>query len=142
VLGLLAQLEPEAVYATALYVRLCPATGELVLSSAGHPPALLRSAGGDVAALEATGVPIGASGGRPHRDVTARLDPGDVLVIVTDGVIERRGEIITQGLDRLVRLTADAGAGAAEELAERISRELCGVRDDDCCIVVVRRRPD
>jgi serine phosphatase RsbU (regulator of sigma subunit)/anti-sigma regulatory factor (Ser/Thr protein kinase) len=71
--------------------------------SAGHPPALLARPGGAVDVLEggrSWPLQIGFSGDRPSA-ASAAFPAGSVLVLYTDGVVERRGEIIDEGIARL-----------------------------------------
>jgi PAS domain S-box-containing protein len=79
-------------YVTALLVRLNPLNGELVHASAGHPAALVVNKEGEIKAqLKRTGGPLGFAG-RPAAVSSApiRLEPGDVLVLYTDGIKEAR----------------------------------------------------
>jgi sigma-B regulation protein RsbU (phosphoserine phosphatase) len=93
------------------------------LSLGGHPPALLLRAGeGAVEALGDYGTILGATPAAALSDVAARLAPGDVLVLYTDGVIEAgaRTEPFGQaGLERLLLSLAgappDVVVGAVEQ---------------------------
>jgi PAS domain S-box-containing protein len=111
-------------------------------SSAGHPPpllvrdgtaTLLESRGGamlGVASAAATLVPAGVD-----------LEPGDFLVLYTDGLVERRRESLTDGLNRLVRAASGEPATSAEELCSRIVDALLPAGDrrgDDVAILVAR----
>jgi serine phosphatase RsbU (regulator of sigma subunit) len=104
---------------------------------AGHlPPLLLRD--GTVQQLDgAGGTLVGFGfGGRPTA--RAQLRPGDVLVLYTDGLIERRDRSLKVGLEALVatsaRVTACDAAGVGEELLSR----LADAPEDDIALVVVR----
>ncbi len=117
---------------TMVYGVADAATGEVVMTNAGHPPALVLRAGGTVEALPyADGPPVGLSeGGR--REVTATLGVGDSLVLYSDGLIERRGESIDDGLARLAQALpalGDTGRGEGA-LAAGLLRVVDAVRDD------------
>src|SRR3954447_2174944 len=91
---------------TVACLRLEPDAGRLTYSSAGHPPPLLVDAGGagrhgylDGGLGPALGLPT--SGPRPEAART--LAPGSTLVLYTDGLVERRGAALDDGLERLAR---------------------------------------
>ncbi len=81
-------------FVTAFYGILDPVTGELIYSNAGHcPPLHLHVADGNkVQKLAATGIPLGIFEGRAWRRKTTRIDPGDLLVLYTDGITEAHSE--------------------------------------------------
>src|SRR5919202_892371 len=88
--------------ATCLCVHLDPALGTLTYASAGHPPAVLRHADGTVEQLTgALAGPLGFLSARRGPEAIARLEPGAVLAMYTDGLVERRGRSIDDGIDRL-----------------------------------------
>ncbi|MCG7287919.1 SpoIIE family protein phosphatase [Cellulomonas sp. ACRRI] len=84
----------------------------VVHSSAGHlPPVLRRAAGGAELLVGGRGAALGISAdSRP--EAVERLSDGDLLVVCTDGLIERRQESLRVGLDRLVAEVAAQPAGA------------------------------
>ena len=116
-----------------------PATGSLRLVNAGHLPGLVLRADGSHEVLPwADGPPLGLAMGRTGHAV--HLGVGDTLLVVTDGVVERRGEDITDGLDRLV----DAlGVLEGPDLEARLARLVHEVgdegSDDDRAALVLRR---
>jgi serine phosphatase RsbU (regulator of sigma subunit) len=92
---------------TAVYGVLDPRARTWTYTSAGHPPAVLRSGDGSVALLDETsGVPLGVNG--PYRSVRVDLDEGATVLLYTDGLIERRGEDLSIGLSRLATACAAA----------------------------------
>jgi hypothetical protein len=90
------------VFTTCLYAVIDPRAGTLQLASAGHPPPLLIR-DGTVRVLEGrNGPPIGAlKCHSPYQATAFEVRPGDVLALYTDGVVERRDEVIDQGIERL-----------------------------------------
>jgi sigma-B regulation protein RsbU (phosphoserine phosphatase) len=81
-------------FVTVFYGILDPTTGRLVYSNAGHwPPLLFRTASdGDVQRLVATGIPLGILEDWVWREESIQIDPGDLLVLYTDGITEARSE--------------------------------------------------
>ena len=99
--GVIAGFALEAI-ASALVVRIDAGDGALVWSSAGHPPPLLRRASGEVTRLtEPGGLMLGCDPTRERREHATELGPGATLLLYTDGLVERRGEGLDAGLDRL-----------------------------------------
>ena len=105
--------EPDAL-ATVLYAVIEPGLGQMHVALAGHfPPVIARP--GEAAVL--AGVPPGSMigmGVRARRPVsTVPVPPGALLCFYTDGLVERRGELIDDGLDRLCRAVTAEPAEAA-----------------------------
>ncbi|MGW6860764.1 PP2C family protein-serine/threonine phosphatase [Streptomyces xanthophaeus] len=99
--GILMPLDP-ALMATVLLARIDPATGELQLANGSHPPALLVRRDGTAQHLEVRGRGIGFPCPGSDRVLSTRLDPGDLLLLYTDGLTESRKDTI-EGEIRLVR---------------------------------------
>lgn len=137
----------DARFLTAVYVWLRPADTGLraVIASGGHPPALVLRRDGRVDQVKPAGPLIGVFGAARYAEEEAPLEPGDALVLYSDGVIEARTpgpERRFFGLPRLSDLlTAHAGA-SAEELAGGIETALVGFQQealgDDVALLVVR----
>lgn len=124
--------QPELI-ATACVAVLAPDRRRLEIVSAGHLP-LLRCRDGVTHYIEAPGTILGL--GLPHEPHTVEVRPGDRLVLVTDGLVERRGESLEDGLDRL----AAAVRRCVGLDSERTAQELVtagGVSDDDIAVLVV-----
>ncbi len=84
-------LQPAGAHATAFLARYNPAQRRLSYASAGHPPALLwRGADGRFERLEASGLALGIFENATYEQGEAILDPGDLVVLFTDGIIETR----------------------------------------------------
>jgi PAS domain S-box-containing protein len=120
---------------TVLYVILDPGNGSIVWANAGHPPPVLRTAAGDARMLLG-GESMMTFTDVAYRDRHATALPGDALVLYTDGLVERRGEAIDVGLQRLVTVVRE-GPPDAEAMCLHV---LSTARrsDDDVTAVVLR----
>jgi serine phosphatase RsbU (regulator of sigma subunit)/anti-sigma regulatory factor (Ser/Thr protein kinase) len=130
----------EAAFATLLYAVLDPERGVLRFSSAGHPPPLVVYPDGRAAFLEGgRGLPLGISAETRYRQQVVELPVGSTLLVYTDGLVERRGEPIDEGLARLVE-AAETGPGEPERLVEHVLWRLVGSgeRGDDIAILAIR----
>ncbi|MGO3815088.1 MAG: PP2C family protein-serine/threonine phosphatase, partial [Cellulosimicrobium funkei] len=132
--------EDHPEFATVCVCVLDPRTGALELTDAGHLPALLVRADGTVDRAKAgsrlLGVPSPRS--RPaHHDVLA---PGDLLVLVTDGLVERRGASLVDALDRLAEVAGRSAGASPALLCERVVAAFDDPgREDDVAVVAVAR---
>jgi PAS domain S-box-containing protein len=126
-----------------------PADGTLRYSTCGHPPPLVVGTDGTVRFLPGTGTgPLG-TGSAPHLAVGA-FAPGELLLLYSDGLIERPHRTIEAGMAELAKVAADAAAnrtlsaGAAPTAAERVCQltvELLtrtGYADDVTALAVER----
>lgn len=120
--------------------------GSVVLASAGHPPGLLHRASGAVeVAIEDTGLILGVVEDAPVGTATCRLEPGDALVLYTDGIIEARdGTGDPFGETRVVTTLEEASGRSAEGIVRRLERAVLDHRapdeHDDMAIVAARAR--
>jgi PAS domain S-box-containing protein len=129
-------------FATALCVFIDPNDGSVEYSSAGHPPALSYAPHGTLQWLDqARSVPLGIQPTPVRPAATAWLEPGAVLLAYSDGLVERRGETIDAGLQRLAETVDRHRSESAEKLCALTLEALTGPlgRDDDTVIVTVRR---
>lgn len=141
VLGLYARAVPGAESTTAASVFIDWKSGFLTYSCAGHPPPALRHPDGTVTFLDgATDPPLGARpehGARPQA--SAAFVEGSVLVLYTDGLIERRREDIDVGLERLATSLARVESSAPDVIGDALLVDLippAGLTDDTAVIVV------
>ncbi|MFJ8013489.1 SpoIIE family protein phosphatase [Streptomyces sp. NPDC096339] len=125
----------SATTATMIMMRYRPASRSLSWVRAGHlPPLLVR--GGEARFLPAPeGTLLGASRDSVYVEDTLDLEPGDHLLLYTDGLVEVPGEDIADGLGRLGRAAADAmGGGNRDALAGLLSALHPSQRDDMCVL--------
>ena len=133
----------DASFATVVYAIVDPAAGVLRFSSAGHPPPVIAYPDGRVDVLEdGRGLPLGTGLGAKYRQSVVELPAGSVVVFYTDGLVERRGRTIDEGIDSLVRAVGSAPKDA-EQLLEHVLEQLVeGVeRADDIAILAARFLP-
>jgi serine phosphatase RsbU (regulator of sigma subunit) len=131
-------------YATAFLAALEP-SGRLRFANAGHNPALVVRASGAVERLGATGRPLALLADSAYRAEERRLEPGDLLVLYTDGFVEATtagGDEF--GLERFEAALVASRAAPLDEIAARLERELGAfVGDepygDDRTLVLLRR---
>jgi len=126
---------------TAVVGTITPSTGRVILSNAGHPPPLVVRADGTVTFCPLQHSLLIAAGlnGSPRPRDELVLDQGDSLVMYSDGLIERRGELITNGMERLgTAATVIAKSGwpdrAAVTFASMLSNE---ERTDDVVVLCI-----
>jgi PAS domain S-box-containing protein len=128
--------------ATVLIAHLSLRPLGLTLASAGHPPAALIPPAGASSYVDITpGPPLGAAPGASYPESSVELELGTSLVLYTDGLVERRGEQLDVGLDRL-RKTLDREAQPLERLADALLQDLEAMdRDDDVALLAARLLP-
>ncbi|MFC5663859.1 SpoIIE family protein phosphatase [Kitasatospora misakiensis] len=129
--------EPGQVTATAVCVQLGPDDGSLRWARAGHlPPIRLGPGGAEVLPLP-HGVLLGALADAQYEEYTARLDPGDVLLLYTDGLVERRDRPVEESVDHLIRAAGRPGPDL-ERYLDLLLELSPADTDDDTCLVAVR----
>ncbi|MEY2245937.1 SpoIIE family protein phosphatase [Streptomyces sp. BF23-18] len=148
---LLIDLDPGQ-FASCCYVRVDPLTGVAQAARAGHPQPLLRHPDGRTEVLDLPGgVVLGVD---PHADYPVTdlvLEPEAVLALYTDGLVERPGTDIDEGVEALRSRLADAGpprhrtAGgpslsSAADLLTAEARQ-ANERPDDIALLLTTRRP-
>ena len=133
----------ESEFATVLIITLNAHTGEFKYANAGHLPPLIAPHTGAVRALNrALYPPLGLSP-QTRTEAIDQLQPGDTLLLYTDGLIERRYETITDGIARLSRaFEASAQSHATANLPQQLAEDLVSDRvDDDIAILAIAYTP-
>jgi PAS domain S-box-containing protein len=113
-------------------------------SNAGHPPPMVIAPDGTVLALTAprADLLLGVDDSAPRREREVTLDRDAVLLLYTDGLIERRDSDLDAGLDRLRDALADLAGLDLDELCDQLlARLLPDDVDDDVALIAVRLRP-
>ena len=130
----------EREMATVAYGVFDPATGRLTLALAGHLAPLVIPQHGEARLLEGVrSRPIGVVAARRYEEVEFDLEPGDTLVLYTDGLVERRGEAIDEALRALtVAASGLGGAADVEEVCDRLlaATDVEAIADDVALLAV------
>jgi serine phosphatase RsbU (regulator of sigma subunit) len=121
----------DGAFATVLCGIIDVERHEAILASAGHPYPLLVANGHPEFVPTRNGVPVGVTGSEPYESVTASIPANATLLVFTDGLVERRGEALDVGFQRL-RDSSVSVAGSLEELLTKIvnDAEHAGTQDD------------
>ena len=143
-------------YATAFLASYYSTSGELLFTNAGHlPPLWYRSIPGEWSLLldntpfskSIVDLPIGLIAGTSYSQTAVQLEPGDLLLLYTDGISESCDESDEQlGLDRLLsiarNLPTESAPAAGKALLRAIEAYRGGVPPaDDETVVALQRRP-
>jgi serine phosphatase RsbU (regulator of sigma subunit)/anti-sigma regulatory factor (Ser/Thr protein kinase) len=131
-------------YATATCVVVDPRSGALAWTSAGHPPVVLLAPGGQPVRLKgATTAPLvaGREGERPEGHLV--LEPGSLVVLYSDGLVERRRERLHAGLLRLEGVMEGVRDAPIAEVADGLIRQLTegSQTSDDIVVACFRFTP-
>ncbi|WP_394428683.1 SpoIIE family protein phosphatase [Streptomyces sp. SGAir0957] len=133
-------------FATCLYAEADLSTGVVQIVRAGHLDPLLRLTDGTCRRLPVDGgLPLGLSaefGRLAYPVTTAELDPGQTLLLCTDGLVEQPGADLDDGLDALTALIA-TGPADVDQLADRLCASVAdGGGEDDVALLLLRRREE
>ncbi|WP_028799393.1 SpoIIE family protein phosphatase [Streptomyces sp. 142MFCol3.1] len=146
---LLIDLDPGQ-FASCCYVRVDPVTGLARAARAGHPPPLLRHPGGRTEVLDLPGGVVLGVDPRAHYPVTElRLEPEAILALYTDGLVERPGTDIDDGIEALRTILSRAGTPRGKPGGSSLSRAAdlltaparqAGERPDDIALLLTTLR--
>ncbi|MBA2807616.1 SpoIIE family protein phosphatase [Streptomyces sp. KM273126] len=139
-------------FATCLYIEVDPATGTLDVARAGHPEPAVRMADGTVLTRHtAGGLPLGIDPDADYPTTRIVLEPGETMLICTDGLIETGGHDLDTGWHRIRRIL-EAHEGDLEALADALVQGVHGPsshhtpgpladrREDDIAILLLCRQ--
>ncbi|AQU70309.1 hypothetical protein BBN63_33160 [Streptomyces niveus] len=136
-------------FATCTYVEADLSTGALQIVRAGHLEPMVRDADGRCVTIDTEGgLPLGITntsrrrGGADYPVTLTTLAPGETLLIFTDGLVERPGATLDEGLERLAR-AVQGGPADIQQLADRLG-EMVGEHGgggDDMALLLMRRDP-
>ncbi|MGC4980149.1 SpoIIE family protein phosphatase [Streptomyces sp. DT193] len=140
-------------FATCLYIEVDPATGTLDIARAGHPDPAIRMADGTVLMRPtAGGLPLGIDPDADYPTTRLVLEPGETMLICTDGLIETGGHDLDTGWRR-IRRTLESHDGDMEGLADALVQAVHGPsshhttgpladrREDDIAVLLLSRLP-
>ena len=154
--GLTEDVEPaDARFATCLYLEIDPATGTLDVVRAGHPePAIRLGDGTTIVRSTEGGLPLGVEPNCDYPTTRLILEPGEVLLLCTDGLIETGGHDLETSWRRIRDVFEAGPAGDLESLADALvwavhgpashhtTGPLTDRREDDIALILLRRDPD
>ena len=135
-------------YVTAVCVRIDSTADSMTLSLAGHPPALVRRGfATNVTEIAARSIPLGISAETAYTDIVEPFEPGDTLVLYTDGVTEAAapdGRFF--GMAGLLRVLSRWRGGSVDGLTDRLRRHLArhagsAGPEDDMTVLAVQATP-
>jgi PAS domain S-box-containing protein len=128
----------EGLFVTLFYARLRPASGRLRYVDAGHGYCGIRRSSGVIVPLAVRSLPVGVRRDEEFAEGEAWLEPGDTLVVHSDGLVE--GESRTRTLDEFE--PEFMRSGDAAEIVRRLIATVAGRQADDVTVAVVRRQPE
>jgi serine phosphatase RsbU (regulator of sigma subunit) len=139
----------DSLFVTAQIADLDLATGRLEVHTAGHPPPVLFRPKASPGLVEVRpGLPLGL-GPSTYRPAHVQLQPGDAVLMVSDGIYEARSADGTgYGWDRVLAVVQDRidAGDPSPEVLRRLARDVLDYQDgnprDDTSAVLVRWRPD
>jgi phosphoserine phosphatase RsbU/P len=126
-------------FVTVFHAQLNPESAALRYVDAGHGQVFLRRANGCIEPLEAWGLPLGVTLHESYREGSVTLEPGDLLVVYSDGLTEARPDLFRDHQTLAAQIAGDDSAAA---IAKRIVElaTATGSLPDDLTVVVVKRR--
>lgn len=141
----LAENTPANRFVTLFIGEIDPETNELTYVNAGHNPPLVGSADGEIKTLDSGGLPLGLMGIADYEVGKVTLEPGDVLVVYSDGVSEATNPLDEEfGMDRLKNAVKSNIKSSASGIRDRIESTLSAFTEnspanDDITMVIVKR---
>jgi CHASE2 domain-containing sensor protein len=132
-------------FVTGLYLVVDSSCGKACISSAGHLPALFyQKKTRTISRIDATkGLPLGIMADAAYEHQELLLEPGDKLLLFTDGLTEARNQQKEEfGLTRVEKVIVENETLSAHALSERIKTELCAFaagakQHDDICLLIL-----
>jgi sigma-B regulation protein RsbU (phosphoserine phosphatase) len=129
-------------FVTFFYAVFDVDTRSLTYENAGHPAGLLLRSNGSTESLRGGGAVLGALADWTYHDYTVQLQPGDQLLLSTDGITEAENEQFQEfGDDRLLETARESGGSALEiqrAIMERVTAFCGGNFRDDATLLVLR----
>jgi phosphoserine phosphatase RsbU/P len=144
----LAENIPANRFVTLFYAELDPESGALSFLNAGHNPPLIVHSAGTVEQLASGGLPLGIKPDADYREGRTQLQPGDVLVVYSDGVTEAQSPTGEEfGATRLYEVVSRNIEASAAGIRDRIESSLTKFSQgtsaaDDITLVIVKRQAE
>ena len=133
----------SGIVATVTYGLLDVSSGEFVYTRAGHVPLLVRSAAGDVRIEEeAQGPPVGGEVDLKREIKRTRLHRGDVLILITDGLVEGLNRDIDEALDQIAKALTEADPSTEAMLDQLFGMNEKEPIDDAAALLITWNPPD
>jgi PAS domain S-box-containing protein len=135
-------------FSTVLCARVCPGPDStaLRLASGGHPPPMILRADGHVERLEVPGTLVGVLEHARFEEREARLEPGELLLLYTDGAVELRRRDLDFGERELESVLRAHSGRSAEEVVDAVAGRIEQLQDgsprDDVALLALRAAPD
>jgi phosphoserine phosphatase RsbU/P len=108
-------------------------------AGAGHPPPLVIGSDGARLLPPTVGMMLGADAAATFADATVQLHPGDLLVLYTDGLIERRNSDLDADFAALLGAAAGLAGSSPEDACAALVERLVGAgHEDDVCLLVLQ----
>ena len=127
-------------FVTAVHLALDLVSGEYVVSSAGHPPAVQFDSGsGRWRITQAHGIVLGVVQDLRCQPEHGVLRPGDAMLLYTDGLVEAPGRDLDSGIDRLLGEADRLVSSGFRQGAQELVRAMQTARADDTALVVIWR---
>jgi serine phosphatase RsbU (regulator of sigma subunit) len=122
-----------------------PATGKAIYVAAGAEDLLIVRTSGEVEMVKGRGLLLGVEPGAGYDERAVRLQPGDITLMVTDGITEARDGVDLLGYDGMVKIAEEALKApslpaAAQAIIEGARAFAHGLLTDDACLILARRR--
>lgn len=137
-LDLFAERTENAANATAIVMIIDREDGEIIWSRAGHIPPLIVGPDRSTWLEEAGSIPLGTELDTERVNGTHTLHEGELLVLCSDGLVERRGEGLAAGFDRLEATVRSAGSTDPQTVADHLVAELIPQRPLDDVVLIVK----
>ncbi|MFT0893036.1 SpoIIE family protein phosphatase [Pseudochelatococcus sp. G4_1912] len=141
----LAQQNPDAMFASLFLAHYDLPTGLLRYVCAGHPSPFLRRRNGDIQKLNSSGALLGVFADEQYIEQGIVLQPGDALLLYTDGVTEagtcKNDPYEEERLKTLMHALANKPVDeAAEDIAATVMKHADGEQEDDITLMILRRQ--
>jgi len=130
-------LAEDGHFATVLIGLADLVTREVVLANAGHLEPLVVRGGVTEYVATKVGLPLGVDPGA-YLTTGVVMERGSVLLAFTDGLVERRGESLDDGLDRLARAAVDPPDSLDDYLTDLVGRLTGHASEDDLAVLALR----